>query len=91
MVEVEQQLGRMREGGDGTSEDEMRGEGMLLFLLAQAYQRACSLFRKHPGLRDRSEWGALRSDLLDLLRPSPPAVKRRVCKRMMRAYSVLQP
>ncbi len=84
---VARALGR---GGEGEGKD-LQAEGMAVYRVVQAYHRAASLFRKHPGLAAHSEWPALRADLLDLAGTLPVSTKRRICKRMMRAYSVLQP
>lgn len=39
----------------------------------------------------QTEWPQLREDILEVASPGPPAVKKEVCLRMQRVYSLFQP
>eukprot|EP00884_Botryococcus_braunii_P010488 jgi/Botrbrau1/19440/Bobra.0338s0062.1 len=84
MVEVERAFDAM--GDEGSLSD----KGMVLYHIVRVYCLASRLFRRQDG-NATSEWPALRVDLLDLAGPLPISVKRRICQRMVRSFSVLKP
>lgn len=92
MVEVSRALEKLCREKEEGQEGPCENEGWFYYCLANEYEEAQQLFRRHTTLlsggSSRSEWPALQADLIDLATPASVKQRMRSAKRMMRAYGV---
>lgn len=94
MVEVARALEQMCQEEEEEGSESAEALGWYYYCLAVEYEEASALFRRHTSMlmggSSRSEWPALKADLIDLATPAPAHQRMRTANRMMRGYSVFQ-
>ncbi|MEW5310559.1 MAG: hypothetical protein WDW38_002346 [Sanguina aurantia] len=87
MVELERSL---LAAASAPAPDKLQADGLIIVELNRVFTEAVRLYSQHDRTSSRSEWPPLYKDLLDLARPSAPALRLKLHERIMRRYQVFK-